>query len=101
MTGFVIDTGSHDPMRGAWRVERVQIIADHARDAVGFDAAPEVYHAEVAKLIRADVMAPKKAETARAHFLALWPLIAPMAREAPASFDFILQEFAEHLDGFR
>lgn len=100
MPSFEIDTGT-DAMRGAWRVNKTEIIADAARDQVGDGASPAEYHAAVARLIRDDLLAPRKAETARAHFLGLWSLIAPMASEAPASFDWLVLEFAEHLDGFR
>lgn len=100
MTAFQIDTGV-DPMRGAWRVNKVEIIMDAARDLVGDHADNAEYHAAVARLVHQDVLSPRKPETARSHMLALWPLVAAMATEAPASFDWLIAEFAEHLSGFR
>ena len=100
MTSFHIDTGV-DPMRGAYRIDKLQVIADAATDLVGQGATPAEYHAAVARLVVNDLLKPRRAETSRAHFIALWPLVAAMQAEAPASFDHVILEFAEHLDGFR
>lgn len=96
MTQFFIDTDS-DPMAGYGRLDYVQVLRDAAYDAAGHNADQAQIDAELARLIVADLTAPKRAETARAHLLRYWPLIAPMAKTSPASFDWILTEFAERL----
>lgn len=99
MTSFQIDTGDGD--RGRYKVDAVQIIMDAARDAMADDATQAELDAEIARLVLQSLLAPKRAETSRRHLLKLWPLVAAMAETSPASFDHVILEFAEHLDGFR
>lgn len=99
MASFVIEP--NDAMRGSYRIDKLQVIRDAATDLVGNTADAPEYHAAVARFIVTDLLKPRRAETSRAHFLTLWPLLQEMASEAPASFDHIILEFAEHLAGFR
>lgn len=101
MTSFVIDTGADRASYGLGQIDYAQAMLDAAQDAVAADATQEEIDAALAKLIVLDLTAPKTAKTARAHFARYWPLIAPMAHTAPASFDFIIQEFAERLAELR
>lgn len=101
MTTFAIDTGTSFDAPQYGRIDYCQALQDAARDSLPHDAGPEDVGAALAKLIVADLLAPKTAKTARAHFARYWPLIADMAHTAPASFDFVFQEFAERLAELR
>ena len=101
MTSFHIDTGSSFDAPQYGRIDYCQALQDAARDSLPHDADEDEVAAALAKLIVADLLKPKRAETARAHFARYWPLIAEMAVTAPASFDFVFQEFAERLAEFR
>ena len=100
MTSFQIDTGDNG-MKGYGKIDYCQALLDAAQDAVAADASQEEIDASLAKLIVMDLVAPKTAKTARMHFARYWPLIAAMAHTAPASFDHIIQEFAERLGELR
>jgi hypothetical protein len=93
---FVIDTGFDAPAYG--RIDYCQALQDAARDSLPHDADEYEVAAALAKLIVADLLKPKRADTARQHFARYWPLIAGLP---PASYDFVFQEFAERLAEFR
>lgn len=101
MTSFHIDTGTNFDQPQYGRIDYCQALQDAALDSLPEDAAPEDVCAALAKLIVADLLAPKTAKTARAHFVRYWPLIADMAHTAPASFDWLITEFAERLGELR
>lgn len=94
---FVIDTGPSHASYSLGSIDYTQAMLDAAHDAAPANATQEEIDAALAKLIVIDLTAPRTAKTARAHLLRYWPLIAPMAHTAPASFDWILTEFAERL----
>ncbi len=98
MTSFVIDTGSTRTGYGLGQIDYAQALLDAAQDAVAADATQEEIDAALAKLIVADLTAPKTAKTARAHFARYWPLIQGLA---PASYDHVIQEYAERLAELR
>ncbi len=98
MTSFHIDTGPSRASYSLGQIDYCQAIQDAAQDAAGPDASQEEIDAELAKLIVLDLTAPKTAKTARAHFARYWPLIQGLA---PASYDFVLQEYAERLAELR
>lgn len=101
MTSFTIDTGDDYGGIGRGRIDYCQALQDAAQDSLPHDADQEEIDAALAKLIVSDLLKPKRADTARAHFARYWPLIAPMAHTAPASFDFIIENFAERLGELR
>jgi len=82
-------------------LDHCEALQDAARDSLPPDADPEEIAAALAKLIVADLMKPKRAETARQHFARYWPLVDEMRLAAPASYDFIIFEYAERLAEFR
>lgn len=98
---FIIDTGASFDTPQYGRIDYCQALQDAARDSLPHDADDGEVAAALAKLIVADLLAPKTAKTARMHFARYWPLIAEMAVTAPASFDFVITEFAERLGEFR
>lgn len=98
MTSFVIDTGPTRASYGLGQIDYAQALLDAAQDAVAADATQEEIDAALAKLIVADLTAPKTAKTARAHFARYWPLIQGLA---PASYDHVFQEYAERLAELR
>jgi hypothetical protein len=94
---FVIDTGTEDrPQYG--RIDYCQALQDAALDSLPPDAGQEDIDAALAKLIVADLVAPKTAKTVRMHFARYWTLVAPMA---PASHDFVIENYAERLAELR
>lgn len=93
---FTIDTGFDAPAYG--RIDYCQALQDAARDSLPHDAGEEDVAAALAKLIVADLLKPKRADTVRQHFARYWPLIAGLP---PASYDFVILEFAERLAEFR
>lgn len=95
---FIIDTGPtfDNPQYG--RIDYCQALEDAARDSLPHDADPEEVAAALAKLIVADLLKPKRAETARQHFARYWPLTVALP---PASYDFVIIEYAERLAEFR
>lgn len=95
---FVIDLGA--PERAAPNFDKLQVLRDAAADSLPIGATPAEIDAALARLIVRDLLAPKRAETSRAHFLAFWPLLSELAGRSPASFDFVVNEFSEHLAGF-
>lgn len=95
MTSFVIERA---PRSDLGQIDYCQALLDAAQDAVAEDCAQEELDAELAKLIVMDLTAPKTAKTARAHFARYWPLIQ---RLAPASYDHVIQEYAERLSELR
>jgi hypothetical protein len=100
MTTFQIDTGDLDrPQHG--RIDYCQALQDAAFDSLPEDAPQEDIDAALAKLIVADLVAPKTAKTVRTHFARYWPLIWSMAATSPPSFDFIIEQFAERLAELR
>ena len=101
MTSFTIDTGNDYGGIGRGRIDYCQALQDAAQDSLPHDADQEEIDAALAKLIVMDLVAPKTAKTVRMHFARYWPLIAPMAHTAPASFDFIIENFAERLGELR
>lgn len=80
------------------RINYCQALQDAARDSMPHDADEEDVAAALAKLIVADLLKPKRADTARQHFARYWPLIAGLP---PASYDFVILEYAERLAEFR
>lgn len=97
MTSFQIETGADFDRPQYGKINYCEALLDAAKDSVAHDAAQEDIDAALAKLIVTDLVTPKTAKTVRMHFARYWPLIAPMAATAPASFDWIIQEFAERL----
>ena len=97
MTSFQIDTGAEFDRPQYGKINYCEAVLDAARDSVAHDATQDEIDAALAKQIVRDLIAPKTSKTVRAHFARYWPLIAPMAATAPASFDFVIQEFAERL----
>ena len=95
MTTFEIDLGS---TYAYGQIDYCQALQDAAYDSLPHDAGPEDVSAALAKLIVMDLLKPKRADTARAHFARYWPLIQQLA---PASYDFVFQEFAERLAELR
>lgn len=98
MTSFVIDTGPSPAGYSLGQIDYAQAMLDAAQDAVPADATQEEIDAALAKLIVLDLTSPKTAKTARAHFARYWPLIQ---RLAPASYDHVIQEYAERLAELR
>lgn len=96
---FIIDTGTDRQSYG--RMNYTEALLDAAQDAAGEGAAQDEIDAALAKLIVKDIVAPKTSKTVRMHFARYWPIIAPMADTAPASFDYVIQEFAERLSELR
>ena len=96
MTTFQIDTSNDFAAYG--RTDYCQALQDAALDSLPPDAAQDEIDAVLAKLIVTDLLKPKRADTARQHFARYWPLINQMA---PASYDFVFQEFAERLAELR
>lgn len=95
---FVIDTGV--PAFSAPNVDKLQVLRDAAADMLPPDADQSEIDAAVARMIVLDLNKPKRADTVRAHFRTLWPLVAEMADRSPASHDFIITEYAERLSEF-
>lgn len=95
MTSFVIERA---PRSDLGHIDYCQALLDAAQDAQSEDCTQEELDAELAKLIVMDLTAPKTAKTARAHFARYWPLIQ---RLAPASYDHVIQEYAERLSELR
>ncbi len=99
MASFVIDTGNHhDGMTGYGKIDYLTVLLDAANDAAPAHATQDQIDAELARLIVLDLLAPKRAETARMHFARYWPLIQGLA---PASYDHVIQEYAERLAELR
>lgn len=92
---FEIDTGMVGSTIG--KIGYCEAMLDAALDAAPDNADPLEQGAALARLIVLDLVKPKTAETVRMHALRYWPLIAPMSRTAPASFDFIIEQLAERL----
>jgi hypothetical protein len=93
---FAIDTGIDRPQ--APNFDTAQVILDAAADEAGPNATQCEIDACAARMVVRRIVNPKKAETVRHAFAVLWPsVIAPMAHTSPASFDFIISEFAERL----
>lgn len=95
MTSFVIERPARADLG---QIDYCQALMDAAQDAVAEDCTQEELDAELAKLIVTDLTAPKTAKTARTHFARYWPLIQ---RLAPASYDHVIQEYAERLSELR
>ncbi len=96
MTTFAIDTGNDFVTHG--RIDYCQALQDAALDSLPPDADQDEIDAALAKLIVADLLKPKRADTARLHFARYWPLTQALA---PASYDFVFQEYAERLAELR
>lgn len=95
MTTFEIDLGSTYALG---QIDYCQAMQDAAYDSLPHDAGPEDVAAALAKLIVADLLKPKRAETARQHFARYWSLI----RDLPAaSYDFVIESYAERLAELR
>lgn len=95
---IVIDTGPTREGYSLGQIDYCQALMDFAQDAVGAGATQDDIDAELARLIVSDVIAPKTAKTARAHFARYWTLIKNLA---PASYDYVFQEYAERLAELR
>jgi len=93
---FIVETHDHDAASG-WRIDTLGTLIDQAQDAAGPNATPQDIDAAFARLAVVYIVRPLTAPTVRAHFVKLWPAIGPMAARSPASFDFIIAEFAERL----
>lgn len=98
MTSFVIEPQTTGNGYSLGQIDYCQALLDAAQDSVSDDATQEELDAELAKLIVMDLTAPKTAKTARMHFARYWPLIQ---RLAPASYDHVIQEYAERLSELR
>jgi hypothetical protein len=92
---FVIDTG-YAPAWG--QINYSEAMLDAAKDSLPHDATQAEIDAALAKLIVADLVAPKTAKTARMHFARYWPLINGMT---PESYDRVIEEYAERLAELR
>lgn len=95
---IVIDTGPTREAYNLGQIDYCQALMDAAEDAAGANANQDEIDAQLAKLIVMDLTAPKTAKTARAHFARYWPLIQNLA---PASYDHVIQEYAERLAELR
>ncbi len=93
---FEIDTGTSYASHG--QINYTEALLDAARDSLPEDAAQDEIDAALAKLIVADLLAPKTAKTARMHFARYWPLINAMT---PERYDWVLPEYAERLAELR
>jgi hypothetical protein len=93
---FQIDTGA--TAYGYGQINYSEAMLDAARDSLPDDASQGEIDAALARLIVADLIAPKTAKTARLHFARYWPLINAMN---PESYDWVLQEYAERLAELR
>jgi hypothetical protein len=94
MTTFTVEA----PAPSYGQIDYLQAMQDAALDSLPEDAAPEDVSAALAKLIISDLLKPKRADTARQHFARYWPLIRDLH---PASYDFVLIEYAERLAELR
>lgn len=94
MTTFTIEA----PPPSYGQIDYCQAMQDAALDSLPHDAGAEDVAAVLARLIVADLVKPKKADTARQHFARYWPLIRDMPG---ASYDFVLIEYAERLAELR
>jgi hypothetical protein len=92
---FMIDTGNA-PAFG--QINYTEALLDAAKDSLPHDATQAEIDAALAKLIIADLLAPKTAKTARMHFARYWPLINAMT---PESYDRVIEEYAERLAELR
>ena len=101
MTTFQIDTGADFDRPAYGRINYTEALLDAAKDSLPHDAAQDEIDAALAKLIVLDLVTPKTAKTVRAHMIRYWPLVAQMASTSPASFDHVIQEFAERLAELR
>lgn len=96
---FEIDTGTnYGPRTG--HIDRADIVMLAATDAANSDDPQDIAQ-EAGKMIVRYFWDAKKPDTVRRHLKTLWPIIAPMAETAPATFDHILTEFAERLSEIR
>ncbi len=94
MTTFTIEA----PSQSYGQIDYLQALQDAALDSLPPDADPQDVSAALARLIVADLLKPKRADTARQHFARYWPLIRDMP---PASYDFVILEYAERLAELR
>ena len=101
MTSFAIDTGAQFDRPQYGKINYCEALLDAAKDSLPESAAQEEIDEALAKLIVTDLVTPKTAKTVRLHFARYWPIIAPMAATAPASFDHIIENFAERLAELR
>jgi len=97
---FKIDTGARESGGGVGRFDYCQIMLDGIADECEPGASQDVLDAALAKAIVRDLNKPKRDDTVRGHFIRYWPIIAAMSERSPASFDFVMQEFAERLAEF-
>lgn len=98
MTTFEIDTGSSFDALVYGRINYTEALLDAAKDSLPHDADQDEIDAALARLIVADLIAPKTAKTVRLHFARYWPLISAMA---PASHDYVIENYAERLAELR
>ncbi len=95
---FEIDTGLiAGPRTG--HIDRADIVMQAAMDAADSDD-PQAIAQEAGKLVIRYFWDAKRPDTVRRHLLTMWPVVAPMAATAPATFDHIMTEFAERLSEF-
>lgn len=94
MTTFTVEA----PAPAYGQIDYLQAMQDAALDSLPHGAAPEDVAAALAKLIVSDLVKPKRADTARQHFARYWPLVRDMP---PASYDFVIIEYAERLAELR
>lgn len=78
-------------------VDKHTLFIETAGDMAGQAATQDEINAALARLVVHDVTRPRTARTVRAHLVHLWPLIAGMAAQSPASFDYCITEIAERL----
>ena len=70
-------------------------ILDAAMDSLPATATQAQIDARLVEYITGDLRKPKTMKTVRAHLLAHWHHIAPLAERAPELFDSIILEVAE------
>ena len=97
---FEIDTGTNRTADRTGQFDYCQIMLDGVTDSMPANATQAEIDAGLARAIVVDLNQPKRGDTVRNHFIRYWPLVWPMADRSPASFDFVMQEFAERLAEF-
>lgn len=94
---FVIDTGTPDaPFARVWGdTSKCDQIRAGVADSLPVDAPQSAVDAATLAMILGALHSPKTLETARRHFLQLWPLVADIGTRDALAFDEILVAYAE------
>jgi hypothetical protein len=90
---FEVET-NNDPAR-MLSVGFVQGIMDGVLDSLPDNAPQHIIDDKIAQAITGVLRGPKTLATVRRKFVALWPLIAPLAERQPQEFDAILLEYLD------